>query len=113
MTRVKAGDMYYVAGQLAVGADGSVVGVGDFDAQFRQVFRNLSDVLEAVGCDFNDIAKFSTYFASADDIPHFMRLRAEHVADRQPAGQARVSSRSRSDRAGARLIFALLTKDST
>ncbi|SIT40743.1 putative translation initiation inhibitor, yjgF family [Paraburkholderia piptadeniae] len=78
MTRVKAGEMYYVAGQLAVGADGGVVGEGDFDAQFRQVFKNLSDVLAAVGCDFNDIAKFTTYLVSADDIPHFMRLRAEY-----------------------------------
>jgi enamine deaminase RidA (YjgF/YER057c/UK114 family) len=82
MTRVKAGDMYYVAGQLAVGSDGSVVGVGDFDAQFRQVFKNLSDVLEAVGCDFNDIAKFTTYLVSADDIPHFMRLRADYFPTR-------------------------------
>lgn len=77
MTRVKAGEMYYVAGQLSVGADGCVVGEGDFAGQFHQVFKNLSDVLAAVGCDFNDIAKFTTYLVSADDIPDFMRLRAE------------------------------------
>jgi enamine deaminase RidA (YjgF/YER057c/UK114 family) len=77
MTRVRAGDMYYVAGQLSVGANGDVVGEGDFDTQFMQVFANLSDVLAAVGCDFNDIAKFTTYLVSADDIPHFMRLRAK------------------------------------
>lgn len=31
MTRVKAGDMYYMAGQLAVGASDEVMGAGDFD----------------------------------------------------------------------------------
>src|SRR5581483_4457203 len=32
--RVRGGTTYYVAGQLAVGADGEVVGVADFDRQF-------------------------------------------------------------------------------
>ncbi len=77
LTRAKAGDMIYVAGQLSVGADGSVVGVGDFDAQFKQVFQNLSDVLKGVGCDFNDITKFTTYMVASQHIPNFMRCRAD------------------------------------
>jgi enamine deaminase RidA (YjgF/YER057c/UK114 family) len=77
LTRVQAGEMIYVAGQLAVGADGSVVGVGDFEAQFKQVFKNLSDILNGVGCDFNDIAKFTTYMVASQHIPAFMRCRAE------------------------------------
>ncbi|MDR5798194.1 RidA family protein [Caballeronia sp. LZ008] len=77
LARVKAGEMIFVAGQLAVGADGSVVGVGDFDAQFKQVFKNLGDVLKGVGCDFNDVAKFTTYLVASQHIPNFMRCRAE------------------------------------
>jgi len=75
--RVRSGTLLYVAGQLSVGADGSVVGVGDFEAQFRQVFGNLGDVLKASGCAFTDIVKFTTYMVHSQDIPVFMRLRAE------------------------------------
>lgn len=76
LTRVKAGDLIYVAGQLSVGNDGSVVGRHDFDAQFHQVFENLGAVLKAMGNDFNDIVKFNTYLVHSQDIDKFMRLRA-------------------------------------
>ncbi|WP_033455946.1 RidA family protein [Bordetella bronchiseptica] len=76
-TRVRAGDLYFVAGQLAVGRDGAVAGVGDFEAQFDQVFGNLRDVLAGLGIDFNDVAKFTTYLVHSQDIPRFMRKRAE------------------------------------
>ena len=77
LTRVKAGELIFVSGQLSVGNDGSVVGVGDFDAQFKQVFENLRGVLAGVGTDFNDVAKFTTYMVASQHIPSFMRLRAE------------------------------------
>ncbi|TKI04689.1 RidA family protein [Martelella alba] len=76
LTRVSAGDLYYIAGQLSVGADGEVVGKGDFDKQFDQVFKNLGDVLSAVGCDFNDVVKFNTYLVASQHIDNFMKNRA-------------------------------------
>ncbi|MBL7251093.1 RidA family protein [Alloalcanivorax marinus] len=77
LTKVKSGDLYYIAGQLSVGMDGSVVGIGDFEAQFHQVFGNLKGVLATLGLDFNDIVKFNTYMVDSADIPEFMRLRQE------------------------------------
>jgi len=74
--RVEAGTLYFIAGQLAVGADGGVVGAADFDRQFRQVFDNLAAVLRGLGLGFTDVAKFTTYLVNAADIEHFMRLRA-------------------------------------
>lgn len=74
--RVPAGDLYFVAGQLAVAADGSVAGKLDFDKQFHQVFGNLGDVLKGLGTGFDDIAKFTTYVVHSQDIEKFMRLRA-------------------------------------
>lgn len=75
LTKVKAGDLYYISGQLSVGADGAVVGKGDFDAQFSQVFKNLGDVLDAVGCDYNDVVKFNTYLVASQHIDNFMKNR--------------------------------------
>ena len=77
IAEVRGGRLLYVAGQLSVGQDGSVVGAGDFRAQFRQVFKNLGDVLAGCDCQFDDVVKFTTYLAHEQDIPVFMDMRAE------------------------------------
>jgi enamine deaminase RidA (YjgF/YER057c/UK114 family) len=68
---------YMIAGQLAVGKNGEVVGKHDFDAQFHQVFSNLKDVLDGLGITPNHVAKFTTYLVHSQDIEHFMRCRAK------------------------------------
>jgi enamine deaminase RidA (YjgF/YER057c/UK114 family) len=75
VARVRAGTLYFVAGQLAVGADGSVVGVDNFERQFERVFENPGDVLTGLGCAFADVAKFTTYLVHSQDIPKFMGCR--------------------------------------
>ena len=74
---IAAGRLAMIAGQLSVGADGAIVGRGDFAAQFRQVFANLGDVLKGLGGDFSSVARFTTYLVDAEDIARFMTLRAE------------------------------------
>jgi enamine deaminase RidA (YjgF/YER057c/UK114 family) len=76
--RVKSGDLYYIAGQLSVDANGNVVGKGDFESQFRQVFANMKAVLTGLGVTFDHIVKFNTLFVHSQDIEAFMRLREEH-----------------------------------
>lgn len=75
--KVAAGDLYFIAGQLAVDNDGHIVGKGDFEAQFRQVFQNMGVVLDGLGISFDHVAKFTTYFVHSQDIESFMKLRAE------------------------------------
>jgi enamine deaminase RidA (YjgF/YER057c/UK114 family) len=69
-------ELLFIAGQLSVAADGSVAGPGDFEAQFKQSFSNLGDVLKGLNCDFNDVVKFTTYLVHSQDIEKFMALRA-------------------------------------
>ena len=75
--RVTAGDLLFVAGQLAVAPDGDVVGKNDFAAQFQCVFDNLGDVLEGLGAEWTDVAKFTTYMVHSQDLEEFMRLRED------------------------------------
>ena len=76
-TRVKAGtDTFHIAGQLAVGMDGSIVGRHDFAAQFHQVFDNMGAVLAALGESFDSVIVFRTYLTHSQDIELFMGLRA-------------------------------------
>ena len=41
LTRVKAAELLFIAGQVATDRNGKVVGADDFDAQCRQVFANI------------------------------------------------------------------------
>jgi enamine deaminase RidA (YjgF/YER057c/UK114 family) len=68
--------LLFVAGQLAVGDNGEVVGKGDFARQFAQVFSNLGGVLRGVGADYSAVVKFTTFLVEPDDIDAFMTLRA-------------------------------------
>ena len=67
---------YHVAGQLSVGQDGEIVGVGDFEAQFNQVYGNLKAVLGALGEDCDSIIAMRTFLVHSQSIPKFMELRA-------------------------------------
>ncbi len=75
--RVEAGALYFIAGQVAAGRDGAVVGKGDFERQCRQVFENLGAVLRGLGLGFDDVAKFTTYLVHSQDIERFMKIRGE------------------------------------
>lgn len=75
--KASGSDLLFVAGQVSVAPDGSVAGKGDFAAQFRQAFANMGAVLEGMGCDFNNVVKFTTFLVHSQDIDKFMELRAE------------------------------------
>lgn len=64
-----------VSGQLSVDAAGASIAPGDFDAQMRQVFSNLSTVLEAAGGSLADLVKMTTYLVDPDHIDDFYRVR--------------------------------------
>lgn len=73
--RSRGGTHVFIAGQLSVGDDGSVVGVGDFVAQFHQVYSTLGAILNGLGGGWQSVVKFTTYLASDDHIPLFMTER--------------------------------------
>jgi enamine deaminase RidA (YjgF/YER057c/UK114 family) len=73
----RSGTLAFIAGQLSVGANGEVVGSGNFEAQFRQVFKNLADVQNGLGTDYKSVLKFTTYLTRSEDIEKFMVLRRE------------------------------------
>ena len=60
--------MIYIAGQLARGADGNIVGPGDMRAQLEQTFKNLDACLKAAGATWADVVKTNTFVT---DYPAF------------------------------------------
>ncbi len=82
---VDAGRLVFVAGQVAVDANGQVVG-GDVAAQAAQVFKNLGAVLGEAGCGFRDVVKFTTFMTRAEDFPAFAEWRKAEYARLFPDG---------------------------
>jgi enamine deaminase RidA (YjgF/YER057c/UK114 family) len=56
----------YISGQVAVDADGKLVGEDDLAAQSVQVFRNLKAVLDAAGAKPADVVKINAFVVGLD-----------------------------------------------
>jgi enamine deaminase RidA (YjgF/YER057c/UK114 family) len=70
------GDLVVVAGQVGIGPDGQAV-PGDVVAQTKQALENVRAVVEAAGGTMRDVVRLQTFLTRADDIPGFMKARAE------------------------------------
>jgi len=73
ITRVKASEFLFIAGQVAVDRDGRTS--VDFDAQCTQVFANLGAALASQGANFANVVEFTTYLVHSQDIAKFMQYR--------------------------------------
>jgi len=85
ITRVKASEFLFIAGQVAI-KDGNVVGADDFDAQCVQVFANIEAALTSQGARFANVVEFTTYMVHSQDIPKFMTYRKREFPRLFPNG---------------------------
>ena len=74
---VRIGDTIYVAGQVAWDKNGEIVGKGDLLAQSRQVFKNISEILELAGASLDDVVRLTQYFMDMTDIHPYRQARRE------------------------------------
>ena len=82
---VRAGNLLFVSGCVALDADGSLVGEGDVVAQARQVFQNIGLCLSAAGAAFADVVKVTTFLIDIDDRARINPVRQEFFGDARPA----------------------------
>jgi enamine deaminase RidA (YjgF/YER057c/UK114 family) len=84
MTRVKASEFLFIAGQ--VGVDSSGKAPEDFDAQCTQMFANIEAALKSAGAGWGNIVQFYTFLVHSQDIPKFMKYRLREVPKMFPNG---------------------------
>ena len=65
--------------------EGNLVGVGEFDAQAEQVFKNLEDVLAAAGSGLDKILKVTIFLKDMDNFPKIVALREKYFSQPYPA----------------------------
>ncbi len=83
---VSPGRLVYVAGQVALDADGNLVGPGDAAAQTRQILTNIGHILAAAGANFNNVVEFTTYVVGRPSIQKFIDGRNDVYPTLYPNG---------------------------
>ena len=81
----RVGDLLLVSGQAAIDETGRPVGVGDFDAQAEQTFRNLARVLEAGGSGLEHVVKVTIFLTDMANFPKIVELRGKWFTPPYPA----------------------------
>ncbi len=80
----KAGDTLYIAGQIAQDVNGNLVGKGDFEAQVRQVFTNLKNIMAEAGSSLQHIVKMTTFLTHYSYIETYRSVRNEFFSEPFP-----------------------------
>ena len=86
ITRVKASEFLFIAGQVATDRSGKLVGDSDFDAQCGQVFANIAAALKSQGAGLANVVEFTTYLVHSQDIAKFMQFRLREFPKMFPNG---------------------------
>ena len=74
-----AGQIIHFTGQVAWDEDEMIVGRGDVEAQTRQCFRNILNVLNSVGGKIEDIVSITTYFTDRSQLAAIQKVRSEFL----------------------------------
>ncbi len=82
---VKAGNLMFIAGQVALDAEGGVVGEGNMTAQVRQVLENLKTVLASEGADFSNVVKINIFTTDIERFREAAEVRREYFGGHPPA----------------------------
>lgn len=82
---VRAGNLLFVSGCVALDVEGRLVGEGDVVAQARQVFENIRLCLAAAGASFADVVKVTTFLTDIADRARINPVRREFFGDARPA----------------------------
>lgn len=84
---VRAGDLWFLSGQVGLEADGTVP--DDIERQYRFAFDALLGVLRKQGCTASDVVELTTFHVDyPQHLPEFMKAKSQFQGDARPAWTA-------------------------
>src|SRR5213595_593743 len=79
------GRLVFISGMTARRADGAIAGIGDIEAQTRQVCENLKSAVEAAGGTMDDICRVDVYVRNMEHFDQIHKVRREYFKAPAPA----------------------------
>ena len=79
------GTIVFLSGMTARRADGTIAGVGDIEAQTRQVCENLKSAVEAAGGSLDDVCRVDVYVRNMEHFDAIHKVRREYFKAPAPA----------------------------
>ena len=79
------GRLVFLSGMTARRADGSIAGIGDIEAQTRQVCENIKAAVEAEGGTMDDICRVDVYVRNMEHFEKIHKVRREYFGSPPPA----------------------------
>ena len=79
------GRLVFISGMTSRRADGTIAGLGDIEAQTRQVCENLKAAVEAAGGTMDDICRVDVYVRNMEHFDRIHKVRREYFASPAPA----------------------------
>lgn len=80
----------YVAGQVPLDPDNTVVGEGDFDAQVEQVFKNVRLALAAADMSFSNVVKMQFFLTDIANLARVRDIRDRYINTSSPPASTSV-----------------------
>src|SRR5690242_19431686 len=77
--------MVFISGMTARRPDGSIAGIGDIEAQTRQVCENIKAAVETVGGTMDDICRVDVYVRNMEHFDKIHKVRREYFKPPAPA----------------------------
>ncbi len=79
------GRLVFISGMTARRADGSIAGIGDVEAQTRQVCENLKAAAEEAGGTLDDVVRVDVYVRNMEHFDSIHKVRREYFKAPAPA----------------------------
>ena len=90
---VRAGDYLFLSGQIALNPETGELVIESFEAQVRQVFRNIQAVLRAAGVDFAHVVKTTVFLKDMGKFAEMNSIYTEYFPKNPPARSALEAAR--------------------
>src|SRR6478672_9786035 len=79
------GKLVFISGMTSRRADGTIAGIGDIEAQTRQVCENIKAAVEAAGGTMDDICRVDVYVRNMEHFDKIHKVRREYFKNPPPA----------------------------